>query len=144
MLETELQRLVTDEIEALHRVFEAWFSGELDDLHRVRLSLSNDFTFISPRGDTVGYEQLMEGLEQARGSRDIRIRIERPHVRWKAAHAVLATYEEWHDHADYSTGRQTTVLLSVEESTPGGLLWRHVHETWITPPPTWVIPNPAD
>jgi len=143
MIDAELQRLVADEIDALHVAFERWFRGDLDDLHRVELALSHDFTFISPRGDTVPYDKLMDGLQNARGSRDLRIRIEKPQVQWKAAHAVLATYEEWHDHADYSTGRQTTVLFCIEESTPGGLLWRHVHETWITPPPAWVVQDPA-
>ncbi len=143
MIDAELERLVAEEIAALHVTFEAWFRGELEDLHRVELALADDFTFISPRGDSVSYKELIEGLYEARGSRDLRIRIENPEVQWRAAHAVLATYEEWHEHADYTTGRQTTVLFCIEESTPGGLLWRHVHETWISPPPSWIVPDRA-
>ena len=141
MIDAELSKLVSEEIEVLHETFEAWFRGDLDDLRRVELALADDFTFISPRGDVVDRADLMAGLVAAKGGREMRIRIEEPTVTWRAAHAVLATYQEWHDHADYTTGRQTTVLFWIEESTPGGLLWRHVHETWITPPPTWVVPD---
>lgn len=141
MIDAELQRLVTREIATLHEAFEAWFRGDLNTLDPVEQVLSDDFLLISPRGDAVPYPELIEGLQRARGTRDMRIRIENPTVRWRAGHAVLATYEEWHDHADYTTGRQSTVLFCIEESTPGGLLWRHVHETWITPPPEWIVPD---
>ena len=71
MIDAELQRLVADEIVALHVAFERWFRGDLDDLHRVELALSHDFTFISPRGDT-------RSLRQAHGWSTKRSRLSRP------------------------------------------------------------------
>ena len=135
MIDAELESMVAAEIVALHQAFEDWFRGELDDLRRVELALSDDFTFISPRGDIVARNNLIRGLTESRGSRAIRIRIAEPVVKWRAAHAVLATYEEWHDHASYTTIRVSTVLLSRSGTAHGGILWRHVHETWRTPPP---------
>lgn len=133
----ELGEFVADEIVALHREFEAWFRGDLMDLGRVEAALAEDFTFISPGGGVVARAELMEGLRKGRGTRPIRIRIENPTLRFAGSGIVAATYEEWHEHADYTTGRQSSALFSVDADTPGGLRWRLVHETWITPPPRW-------
>ena len=61
--------------------------------------------------------------------------IENATVRWSGGGAVVATYEEWHDHADYTTARQSTVVFTLDDAAPGGLSWRLVHETWKIPPP---------
>ena len=135
MIESALSDQVAAEIVALHREFEKWFRGESDDPSRMEASIPTDFTFIAPGSDLVPADALVAGLLNSRGSRQIRIRIENPVVRWSDGSAVLATYEEWHDHADYTTGRRSTVLFTVDPDAPGGLRWRHVHETWIEPPP---------
>ncbi len=126
---------VAAEIQALHVQFEQWFAGSIDDFERIRSSMADDFTFISPRGDIVEPAALLGGLLASHGSMHIRIRIENVVVRWSSDSSVLATYEEWQDHPDYTAVRQSTVLFTEDESAPGGLLWRHVHETWKTPPP---------
>jgi hypothetical protein len=111
-------------------------------LARVEAALGADFTIVPPRGCIVPRAELMAGLEQERGTRQIRIRVENVEVRWQARDAVLATYEEWHEHATYTTTRLSTVLFSIDDTAPGGLRWQHVHETWIQPPPTWTMPPP--
>ncbi len=136
MIDSALADQVAAEIVALHREFELWFRGESDDPSRMEASIPADLMFISPGSELVPADKLVAGLLASRGSRQIRIRIENPVTRWSDGSAVLATYEEWHDHADYTTGRQTTVLFTLEAAAPGGLRWRHVHETWIQPPPT--------
>lgn len=135
MTETELAEQVTAEIVALHREFEQWFRGESDDPTRMAASIPADFTFISPGSEIVPADTLVAGLLTSHGNRQIRIRIENPVIRWSDDSAVLATYEEWHDHADYTTARQSTVLFTLDANAPGGLRWRHVHETWMQPPP---------
>ncbi|MCP3973537.1 MAG: hypothetical protein GY720_03475 [bacterium] len=135
MTEAELADQVSAEIVALHNEFERWFRGESDDPTRMLASIPADFTFISPGSEVVPTDVLVAGLLASHGSRQIRIRIDNPIVRWSEGSAVLATYEEWHDHADYTTARQTTVLFTIDAAAPGGLRWRHVHETWIQPPP---------
>ncbi len=126
---------VTAEIEALHAEFERWFAGATDDFERIRSSMAEDFTFVSPRGDVVDAGALLEDLTAARGSRQMRIRISNVTVREAGNSTVIATYEEWHHYADYTTARQSTALLTEDEAAPRGLLWRHVHETWKLPPP---------
>ena len=97
--------------------------------------MADDFTFVSPGGDVVDAGPLLAHLSAARGSRQMRIRIENVTVRWAGDSAVIATYEEWHDDTDHTTARQSTALLTEDEAAPRGWLWRHVHETWKLPPP---------
>lgn len=137
----ELASLVEAEVHDLHELFEAWFRGSATNLDRVEAILDAEFSFISPRGDVVSREDLLAGLRQAGGSRSIRIRTGDIKLLWHREGVVLAAYKEWHDHADYSTARQTSALFSLDETAPGGLRWLHVHETWIDPPPTWVVPE---
>lgn len=135
-----LAGLVVAEIIGLHRAFEAWFAGRLDTMRRIEEALAPDLTFISPRGDLVGRGEILDGLRASRGMRDVGIRIVAPQALWRGDDTLLAGYEEWHDHSDYSTARRSTALFTAAPEAPEGLLWRHVHETWITPPPGWVVP----
>lgn len=126
---------VTAEIVALHAEYERWFRGASDDCARIEASLAEDFSFVSPQGDRVPPAELRENLRGGRGARpDIRIRIEKV-VSFLEGETAIATYEEWHTHADYETTRQCTAVLIRHPSAPGGWLWRHVHETWKLPPP---------
>lgn len=127
---------VAAEIVALHADFEAWFRGsDAISFDRFERSLAADFRFVPPNGEPVARSDLLDGLRRSFGENPIAIRIERPVVHWERDGAILATYEEWHDHADYSTARSSTVLFTHDASAPSGLVWRHVHETWIKPPP---------
>lgn len=135
MTNQALAQRVTAEIEALHIEFERWFAGSISSFERIRSSMADDFTFISPGGDVIEPDELLTGLHASHGSRQITIRIKNVIVRWSDESAVLATYEEWQDHPGYTAARQSTVLFTEYEAAPGGLLWRHVHETWKVPPP---------
>jgi hypothetical protein len=44
---------------------------------------------------------------------------------------ILATYEEWQKIEGKVTTRISSVLFQNSNITPNGLLWFHVHETWI-------------
>jgi len=135
MTKQSLAQRVTAEIEALHIEFERWFTGSSNDFERIRSSMADDFTFISPGGDVIEPLELLKSLHASHGSRQIAIRIENVTVRWSDESAVLATYEEWQDHPGYTAARQSTALFTQDEAAPGGLLWRHVQETWTVPPP---------
>lgn len=143
MAESKLDAAVAHEVVALHVEFEQWFRGDLDNLARVEAVLADDFTFVSPRGGLIDRVAVLGGLRSGRASRELKIRVENPVVRWQAGDVVVATYEEWHEHPDYSTTRLSTAVFSRDDAAPNGLIWRHVHETWITPPPNWVVPEPG-
>ena len=113
---------VTREIEALHAEFRSWFRGESDDPARMEASFAPDFTFITPQGAMVYRDELMKNLLSGRGAKKIHIRVDNVDVRWSDGDAIVATYEEFHVHTDYTTVRHSTVLLTLDEAAPGGFL----------------------
>ena len=119
----------------LHAVFEQWFRAERDDIARVHETLHDAFTFITPQGACVDRASLMANLATARGARMLRIRVRDVRVLWVGADTAVATYEEWHDHDAYTTGRASTAVFAIDADAPHGVRWRHLHETWIKPPP---------
>ncbi|MGB0513945.1 MAG: hypothetical protein ACPGJE_03790 [Wenzhouxiangellaceae bacterium] len=45
---------------------------------------------------------------------------------------VIARYQEWQRRdGETARGRLSTVVFSFDEAAPNGLIWRHVHETWL-------------
>ena len=131
-----LSSAIEREIIELHAVFEHWFRGEgPTDLDRVELVLAPDFAMVRPDGSLVRRSQLMIDLAQARGSRHLDIGIEHPEMIWQSRDSCLATYEEVHHHDEYTTRRRSTALFHRSDIAPNGVLWQHVHETWIEPPP---------
>jgi len=131
------------EIRRLHREFERWFAGESDDFGPIEAAFSDDFTFVAPNSDVMTLGPLLDGIRAHHGDRLLRIQIEQVAVRQIGDDSLVATYEEWHDHDDYSTARQSTVVFGRDDGAANGLLWRHVHETWKVPPPGGGAPPSA-
>ena len=67
--------------------------------------------------------------------------IERAQLRFDSADLLVATYEEWHQTGDRTTARISTGVFRHEAGAPNGLLWLHVHETWL--PATAALHWPA-
>lgn len=134
---------VRREIEELHECFEGWFNGTLESLDRVERTLDEDFLFVSPGAAIVPRAQLMSGLAAGRAGQSMRIRVEQVQVRWTRGDLVAATYEEWHVHDSYTTKRQSSIVMQVDASAPGGYRWLSVHETWLQPPPNRDVTSQA-
>jgi hypothetical protein len=127
------------EIVELHDLFTAWLdgttpAGELEAvLARTAATQEPEFVFITPGGQTLPREALLDDLRTAHGSRPgWRMWVE--NARLHAAHGELTvvTYEEWHRLADGTvTGRATSAVLRAKPGTPNGLSWLLVHETWL-------------
>jgi len=136
MVDDALSSAIEREIIELHAEFEHWFRGEgPTDLDRVELVLAPDFAMVRPDGSLVRRSQLMIDLAQARGSRHLDIGIEHPEMIWQSRDSCLATYEEVHHHDEYTTRRRSTALFHRSDIAPNGVIWQHVHETWIEPSP---------
>lgn len=125
------------EIDELHRFFEAWFAGRLpatsESFARVDVALSEDFEIVGPSGDLSARGPLLERLRAAHGVDDaLRIRVENGRVRTlEPGGLLLAVYEEWHETEDGPRGRLSSALFRPWPETPNGLQWLHVHETWL-------------
>ena len=137
MSDAALTGAVTAEIEALHRFFVGWFSGELpndETLFQREFSdrFDPDCVLVPPAGDTLPMPALNEGIHATYGTNPgFRIAIRNVQLRRVTDELVLATYEEWQRNALNSTppdnGRVATVLFARGEP----LRWLHVHETWL-------------
>jgi len=126
------------EVHELHIFFETWFNGELPDedevFARFKAVLAPGFEMVGPDGRRLGREALCNALRGAHGrvqGDPKRIWIEDVRVRDAGPERWLVTYEEWHEGEGSSRGRLSSALLGAEADAPNGLVWHHVHETWL-------------
>jgi hypothetical protein len=130
---------VKQEIVRLHDFFVVWMTGAVqqtdEEFMRFADSMGDNFYIVAPSGLLTRREALVKGLYQTYNQRQIfRIWIENVQVQHVLGDVIVATYEEWQsfDDEDNTTARLSTVVFSVDESKPNGLLWQCVHETWLT------------
>ena len=139
MVKDQLKRMITrieNEILELHQFFQDWYNNQLsptdENFARCMKVLHPNFRIIFPSGDQVQYQTLLEILRNSHGSRkNMRIWITCIQVLHQIGDLVLATYEEWQEIDDQVNSRLSTVLFQKAPTTPNGLRWLHVHETWI-------------
>lgn len=126
------------EIHELHDFFAAWFNGSLSNTEAsfARLSgvLAESFTFIeSHQGRQLSRDEILGSIRAGHGSRpDMRITIEDVRLLHEIGDTLIASYIERQSTSDTETTRRSTVVFVPQSSAPNGLVWRHVHETWIT------------
>lgn len=131
---SQLARRCRREVDELHEFFEGWLSGTLKPgtFGRVEAALAREFSMVGPDGIRRAREPLLGRIRRGRGSRpDLRIRIRDVRVVFSGEDRCLLTYEEWQDAPDMSAGRISTALFRREEKAPAGVVWVHLHETWI-------------
>ena len=127
------------EVVELHVFFEEWFHGRLDDTDaafaRFADAMADDMVYIGPAGNALARETLLTGLRGRHGAwqgSEARIWIDAVETRDLGGGLALVTYEEWQtDPAGDTRARRSTILLETSDAGPAGLVWRHVHETWM-------------
>jgi hypothetical protein len=122
----------SDEITELHDFFEAYFRGTETSLDRVEAVLAAPFSIVGPdgtesdRASTIA--MLRAGHEEVReldmSTSDHRLLLD-------SGDALVATYVEHHHLDAGDTRRHSTVVFTRDASTPNGVKWLRVHETWI-------------
>ncbi len=121
------------EIVELHQLFQDWYRGEDADFGRFEQALSPGFIIIMPDARILGREIIVDAVRQQRDTdskAQLEIRDVQLHQTGKD-HAVL-TYEEWQGRrGDAMRGRLSSVVFTFDEDAPNGLVWQHVHETWL-------------
>ena len=142
----QLEAEAREEIEALHRFFVGWFSGELPQTafeSGFTARFASDFLIIPPAGTVLGLGDLSNSIERAHGSNpEFRIAIRNVCLRRVTPSQLLVTYEEWQRNALATTPPDNARVATVwfERGTP--LKWLHVHET--TMPEALVRAGPFD
>jgi len=133
---------VAKEIIDLHVFFEDWFRGNCNNSDRVfkkRLMsrMDIDFYIVLPSGEAYYGEQFWPEMRKAHGSNpDFKISLRNFTRKMQIGRITfLANYEEWQQNAQNSTpknnGRVSTAVFVADKSTPNGVRWVHVHETWL-------------
>lgn len=123
---------VRGEILDAHVAIERLFTGEAApaDLDGLLARFSDDFHLISPAGamlDKADVRALFSRLYAARPG--FSIVIDDVRIYPFSADSILATYRE--AQADAAGTRTTRVSTAVLTKAGAGLVWRHLHETWV-------------
>lgn len=125
-----------DEIERLHSFFVSWYAGELEEsaFDQFEDALASEFEMITPDGDVMTRQTVIDAIAAARGSTAssaFQIDIRNVEVKYRFENHALVQYEEWQETDEDVTGRISTVVLTEMQSTPDGLGWSYVHETYL-------------
>lgn len=139
-----LEERAEREVEELHRFFQDWFNGEVentDDAYsRFSEVLAQGFVIVGPGGVAQERQDLLDGLRRAyapEGTEPVELWIEnfRLHrqLPTEDGDLVLVSYQEWQQRGESRRGRLSSALLREHPGTPNGLEWLHVHETWLPP-----------
>lgn len=126
------------EINELHRFFQNWFNGVLDNsdecFRRLSEVLADGFEIISPPGTRTHREELLNSLRDTHAmhaASPIEISIQNCGARALSDQIYLATYEEWQATASDKKGRLSSAIMRTARDTPHGVEWLQVHETWL-------------
>lgn len=124
------------EIHDFHRFLEGWLRADIPfDEGRLKLRLTAfhpNFLYITPTGRRRGLADLREWFHGSNGGESsLRIEIAFVEIRHCDEAAVLALYEERQCSERETTRRLSSALFRVNDSTPNGLAWFHLHEVWL-------------
>lgn len=122
-----------DDVLTTHVLICEWLSGEVAAPQHCAALLARfslDFTMVLPGGKRLDHAGLTALFQGAGGSRPgLAMRISDLTLIQESAAGATVSYREFQS----LPGAENTERLStvVYEKTPdGGLLWRHLHETW--------------
>ncbi len=122
------------EIDALHRLLQAWFRAEgSDDPAPVLAHFDEDFLMVSPAGRLIPFAAFAAGFPTLRGTRPgLVMEISEVAVRHHAAGVALVTYRERQITPALTNDRISTALLLDRPDRPSPV-WRHLQETMLPP-----------
>jgi hypothetical protein len=135
--EIELADAARAEVPDLHEFLVAWFTGTVADTDvafaRFTQVLHPQFTMIGPAGETLDRDAVVTSIRAAHATAGAGFAIEVRSlvVRILDENVALVTYEERQlDDGRVRNRRVSTAHLVRARSAPGGVLWRHLHETY--------------
>jgi len=98
--------------------------------------LGAEFRLIGPEGDIATRSAIIASVKERHGAAldgeaPERIDNETVEPRFKGDGGCLLTYEEHQRTAGSWWGRRSSALFEAAPAAPGGVRWRHLHETWL-------------
>jgi hypothetical protein len=128
---TPLAAAAAREIEELHGVFVELFCGWSRDFSRCAAAFSAHFEMVTPDGKNHDRAGVLLALEKAKAPADFSIGISNIRPLWEDQKSVLIQYVEQQYRNGKTSRRLSTALFEAEAKAPCGVLWRHLHETWM-------------
>ena len=136
---TPLAALAEAEVRARHDFFVDWFTGRADAaaFETCSRAFAPDMRRIGPEGAVQDREAVLAMLQSARAARlaDFAITITMGPAQDLAPGTVLVTYDEGQTVGDRHSLRRSTAVFTADPDAPEGVVWRHLHETWIDTKP---------
>lgn len=125
------------EVVARHAFFVDWFTGQAPEsaMEDTTRCFAPDFHMIAPDGGQLDRDAVLSMLQGAGGSRKsgpFAIEVEMRRTIQPSADLALIVYDELQRTDAGRTARRSTALFSPDADAPGGVVWRHLHESWIT------------
>ncbi len=125
------------EIVELHEFLQDWYRGHPEaDFNRFDRVLTDDFVIIMPDSRILDRATINSAVRDQHDS-DSQAELDIRNVRLHGTHdnTAIFTYEEWQGRGgEPMRGRLSSVFFAVDEEAPNGLVWLHVHETWLPEP----------
>jgi hypothetical protein len=128
---TALSSAAAREIEELHAVFVQLFCGKSRDISRCAAAFSAHFEMVTPDGKNRDRAGVLRVIETAKAPADFRIEISNIRSLWEDQNSVLIQYVEQQYRDGKTSRRRSTALFEAEAKAPCGVVWRHLHETWM-------------
>lgn len=128
---TPLAAAAAREIAELHGVFVELFCGRSHDFGRCAAAFSARFEMVTPDGKNHDRAGVLLALERAKAPADFRIEISNIRSIWEDQKSVLIQYVEQQYRDGKTSRRRSTALFEAEAKAPSGVVWRHLHETWM-------------
>lgn len=124
------------EIVELHVFFVDWYDKATcadTDFNRFDQVMGPGMVMIPPGGEMLERDAVVDYVRNNRGTFDGDYAIEIAEIRfvWQADGAIALTYIEKQQRRGVHTARRASVLFTESSSTPNGVEWRHLHETWM-------------
>ena len=128
------------EVRGFHAFLRDWLAGAVprtaESFARFAGVMDDGLEVISPLGTVTGRDALVDEFESLHGqlaadADEFEIWIENFRCRWAEGDHAAVTYEEWHRRRGAESARLSTALFRRAEGTPSGVVWLHVHETWL-------------
>ena len=135
-----METLCAREVRAFHAFLRDWLAGAVPrtaaTFARFSAVLDGGLEVVSPLGGVTRRDALVDEFEALHGqlaadADAFAIWIENVRCRWTVGDHALVAYEEWHRRRGATSARLSTALFRRDEAAPCGVVWLHVHETWL-------------
>lgn len=131
-----------EEIHRLHRAIADWTTGAIPNTEASFAafagSFAPEFIIINPNGEAEASATVVPRFRERHGERgtlDFSIQITNEDVRDVSGDRALVVYQEhWLHGGQEQSVILSTALLQIDRDRPSGVVWLHLHETWLRAP----------